>query len=263
MVITSKDNESVKHVRKLKDKKSRVEYKEYIVEGVKLIHEAIIMKANIKTIFVCDDCAESGAIGQKVLYEIAKYNCIYVSEIVFDTMTDVQTHQGILAVIGIPDSPKEINYNQDVILILDDIQDPGNMGTILRTADSCGLKQIVASSGSSDIYNPKVVRATMGAIFRINVIESDDILVTMKILKKHKFKVLATSLDTDKNIYDVEYKKVGIVIGNESSGVSRGVLQVADGKIKIPMLGRTESLNASVATAVILYEYVRQKLKKT
>lgn len=140
MVITSKDNESVKHARKLKDKKTRLEYQEYIIEGVKLIHEAIIMKADIKTIFVCDDCAESGSIDQKVLYEIAKYNCVYVKENVFDSMTDVQTHQGILAVIGITDTAKEIKYNEDVILIVDDIQDPGNMGTILRTADSVRTK---------------------------------------------------------------------------------------------------------------------------
>ena len=140
MVITSKDNENVKHARKLKDKKTRMEYKEYIIEGVKLIHEAIIMKADIKTIFVCDDCAESGAVDQKLLYEIAKYDCIYVSENVFDSITDVQTHQGILAIVGIADTPKEIKYNEDVILILDDIQDPGNMGTILRTADSVRIK---------------------------------------------------------------------------------------------------------------------------
>jgi len=144
MVITSKDNENMKHIRKLKDKKARMEYKEYVIEGVKLIHEAIIMKEDIREIVVCDDCVESGDIDQKVLYEIAKYNCLYVKENVFESITDVKTHQGILAVIGIKDVPKEIDYNEDLILILEDIQDPGNMGTILRTADSARVK---ASNG--------------------------------------------------------------------------------------------------------------------
>jgi len=121
---------------------------------------------------------------------------------------------------------------------------------------------VIVSKNSSDIYNPKVIRSTMGAIFRLNVIETPDILSTIKSLKKHKFKVYATSLNTDKSIYDVEYKKVGIIIGNESNGISEEVLKLADEKIKIPMIGKTESLNASVATGVILYEYVRQRLNK-
>ena len=136
------------------------------------------------------------------------------------------------------------------------------MGTILRTADSINLKQIIVSKGSADVYNPKVVRSTMGAIFRIKVIESDDLSKTIKEMKKHKIKVAATSLQTDKSIYDINYEKTAIVIGNEANGVSDKVLETVDEKIKIPMAGKTESLNASVATAIVLYEAVRQKMTK-
>ena len=101
----------------------------------------------------------------------------------------------------------------------------------------------------------------MGAIFRVNVIESDNLLDTLKNMKKHKYKIMATSLETENSIYDVDYNKKVIVIGNEANGVSQDILEYADEKIKIPMLGKTESLNASVATAVILYEYVRNKIK--
>ena len=101
----------------------------------------------------------------------------------------------------------------------------------------------------------------MGAIFRVNVIESEDLLQTLKNLKKHKYKIMATSLETNNSIYDVEYNKKVIVIGNEANGVSKNVLEYADEKIKIPMLVKTESLNASVATSIILYEYVRRKIK--
>lgn len=258
MVITSKDNEFVKHVKKLKEKKYREEYGEFIVEGIKMIDEAIKEDAKIKQIVVCEDCKNSGGIPKDLLYEIAKYYCIYVTEKVFTQMTDVSNPQGILAIIDKSENKEtQIDFKADLFLVLDDIQDPGNMGTILRSADSIGLKQILVSKGSSDVYNPKVVRSTMGAIYRVKVIECEDLIKTIKELKKHKINIYATDLKTDKSIYSVNYKKTAIVIGNEANGVSEGILNIADQRIKIPMLGKTESLNAAVATSIILYEAVR------
>lgn len=259
MVITSKDNEQIKHIRKLKEKKYRDEYKEYVIEGVKLIKEAIGEKANIKTIVACDDCVKNEEIDPKVMYEIAKYNCIYAEEKVFKSISDVQNHQGLLAVMS-KEEEEKIDFSEDIIVVLDDIQDPGNLGTILRTIDSAGLKQIIVSKKSGDVYNPKVVRSTMGAILRVNVIESENLVETLNLLKKHKYEIVATSLGTNKSIYDINYKKKAIVIGNEANGVSKKVLDLADEKVIIPMLGKTESLNAAVATGIITYEYVRQKL---
>ena len=260
-IITSKDNEIIKNIRKLKEKKFRDLNNEYIVEGIKMIKEAITEEAVIKLIVVCEENANSGSIDKKLLYEIAKYECIYVSKKVFDLISEVKTPQGILAVIEKDNSEDKIDYKQDVIVILDGIQDPGNLGTILRTIDSVGLNQVIVSKETADAYNPKVVRSTMGAIFRVNIIESENLIDTLKNMKKHKYKVMATSLETQNSIYDVEYNKKVIVIGNEANGVSQEILDYADEKIKIPMLGKTESLNASVATAVILYEYVRNKIK--
>lgn len=261
MVITSKDNEFVKHVKKLKEKKYREEYGEFIVEGIKMIEEAISEDAVIKHIVVCDDCKSQSMIPSELLYEIAKYDCIYVNEKVFNTMTDVTNPQGILAIIKkYPSEENQIDFKEDFFLVLDNIQDPGNMGTILRTADSINLKQILVSKGTADQYNPKVVRSTMGAIFRVKIIECEDLTKTLKELKKHKIQIYATDLKTDKSIYDVDYTKKAVVIGNEANGVSTEILNLADEKIKIPMLGKTESLNAAVATGVILYEVTRQKL---
>ena len=194
------------------------------------------------------------------LYEIAKCDCIYVNNNVFKYITDVSNPQGILAVIEKNSKNNKIDYNQDIILVLDDIQDPGNIGTILRTVDSIGLNQIILSDKCADIYNPKVVRSTMGAIFRVNAIESSNLIETLKELKKNDFEIVSTDLKTDHSIYDIEYKNIAIVIGNESNGVDGEILKISDKKIKIPMLGKTESLNASVATGIILYEYVRRKL---
>ena len=196
------------------------------------------------------------------MYEIAKYDCVYVTENILKTMSDVNAPQGILAIIGRNNQENKIDYNQDIIVALDDIQDPGNLGTILRTVDSVGLSQIIVSKKSGDVYNSKVVRSTMGAIFRVNVIESENLKDTIKEIKKHKFNVISTSLDTDKSLYDINLNKTVIVIGNEANGVSKEIQELSDTKIIIPMLGKTESLNASVATGIVLYEYVRQKISK-
>ena len=233
--ITSKDNSLVKHIKRLKEKKYRDEYGEYAVEGLKLIKEAIQENADIRHIVVCDGCDNSEMIESHLKYEMARLDFIYVPQNIFKLLSDVENPQGVLAVISKPNKESDINLNEDIILALDDIQDPGNLGTILRTADSVGLKQILVSKGTADAYNPKVVR---------------------------DYKVMTTSLKSKKTIFEVNYKKKIIVIGNEANGVSKEILNIADEKVIIPMLGKTESLNASVATGAILYEYVRQKLQK-
>lgn len=260
-VISSKDNEVVKLVRKLREKKYRDLENSYIIEGIKMLKEAIEEKALIKQIVICDDCEKSDLIPKELMYEIAKYECMYVTNKIFKYISEVQTPQGVLAIIEKNNKELNINYNEDIIVALDDIQDPGNLGTILRTIDSVGLKQVLISKGTADPYNPKVVRSTMGAIYRIKIVECKDLLETLKDVRKNKFKILVTSLDESKSIYNIKYNKKVIVIGNEANGVEQRIIDIADEKIKIPMLGKTESLNAAVATGVILYEYVRQKEK--
>lgn len=136
-----------------------------------------------------------GCTDQKLLYQIAKYDCIYVSSKVFDTLTDVVNPQGMMAIIEKNNGNHEINYEEELIIVLDGIQDPGNLGTILRTIDSVNLSQVILSKNSVDPYSPKVVRSTMGAIFRVKIIEAEDLIQTLKNIKKHKYKILATSLE--------------------------------------------------------------------
>ncbi len=259
-VITSKENEYVKHVRKLKDKKYRDEHHEFIVEGTKLVEEAIQEGMDIHKIIICEDCVEGGVIEQKTMYEIAKYPCMYVTEKILKHMTDVASPQGMLAVIHKEDKEEEIDFTQDVMLLLDGIQDPGNLGTMIRTADSCAMNQIIVSKDTADPYNPKVVRSTMGAIYRVKIIRVESLEKTIKQLQKRGIKVLGTSLQAEKSIYTIDYKKKAYVIGNEANGVKPEVLEACTELVKIPMLGRAESLNAAVAASVILYEEVRKKL---
>ena len=257
--ITSKDNSLIKHIKKLKEKKYRNEYNEYIVEGAKIIGEAIKENAKIKQIIICDGCEKDELIERHLKYELAKFDCIYVPQNIFKMLTDVENPQGVLAVIEKSNLDGAIHIHEDIIVALDDVQDPGNVGTILRTIDSVGLKQVLVSKGTADVYNSKVIRSTMGAIFRVNVIECEDLKQTLKALKED-FKVTVTSLDAKKSIYDIDYNKRVIVVGNEANGVSKDIQKLATEKVIIPMLGNTESLNVSIATGVILYEYVRQKI---
>ena len=260
--ITSKDNELIKHIRKLKDKKYRDESNEYVVEGVKLVEEAVKENAKIKQIIVCEDTTRTYEIPTHIMLEIAKYECISVSDKIFNIITQVTNPQGIMAIIEKNAQDAQIDYTQDIIVALDDVQDPGNLGTILRTVDSIGLNQIIVSKGTADAFNSKVVRSTMGAIFRIKIIEVENLAQAIKEMRKHHFKLMVTSLQTKNSIYDIDFNKKIIVIGNEANGVSKEIQDMADEKAKIPMLGRTESLNASVAAGVVMYEYVRQKLNK-
>ena len=261
-IITSKDNEIIKHIRKLKEKKYRDEYNEYVIEGVKIVEEAIKENAKIKQVIVCNDTTKTYEIPTHIMLEIAKFDCIYVSDKIFNYITQVTNPQGVMAIIEKQDENMQIDYNQDIIVMLDDVQDPGNLGTILRTVDSIGLNQIIVSKGTADSFNSKVVRSTMGAIFRLKIIEEDDLIKTIKELRKHHFKLLVTSLQTENSIYDIDFSKKIIVIGNEANGVSKEIQDLADEKAKIPMLGRTESLNASVAAGIVMYEYVRQKITR-
>ena len=260
--ITSKDNELIKHIRKLKDKKYRDESNEYVVEGVKLVEEAVKENAKIKQIIVCEDTTRTYEIPTHIMLEIARYECISVSDKIFNIITQVTNPQGIMAIIEKNIEKETIDFSQDIIVMLDDVQDPGNLGTILRTVDSIGLNQIIVSKGTADAFNPKVVRSTMGAIFRLKIIESENLAQTIREIRKHHYKLVVTSLQTENSIYDIDFNKKIIVIGNEANGVSKEIQEMADEKVKIPMLGKTESLNASVAAGIVMYEYVRQKISK-
>lgn len=254
-MITSKDNETVKEIKKLKDKKYRKN--KFIVEGTKMIEEAIKYNAKIELI-VYREGFDISSINTQVNDKNTK--TIEICENVFNTLTDVVSSQGILAIIRKEDTKQDIDYSQDFIIALDGIQDPGNLGTIIRTADAAGLKQIIVSKNTVDTYSPKVIRSTMGAIFRTNIIEVQNLAMELEKAKDNGLKIITTSLQTNKSIYDINYKKSIVVIGNEANGVSQEVRDISNEIVKIPMLGKAESLNASVSAAIMMYEYLRQSL---
>ena len=266
LVISSKENDTIKRIKKLKEKKYRDEFGKYIIEGIKIVYEAIENNADIDSIIICEELLNNNSTNSQLsdlknkLNQIGEDKKIYVTEEIIKILSDVVNPQGIIAVVE-KNNNSEIDYSKDLILVLDNIQDPGNLGTIIRTADSCNLNQIVITKETADPYNSKVLRSTMGAIFRVKIIESEDIVKKLIEMKEKGFEIVTTSLQTDNLIYDIDYNKKVVIIGNEANGVEKSVEDISDIKVKIPMLGKTESLNASVATGIILYEYVRKKIK--
>lgn len=252
MIITSKDNEIIKNIKKLKEKKYRLD--SYIVEGIKMVKEAISENQEIALIAIREDF--------KIDFDTQNIKTVTISNKIFNDISDVKTPQGILAVIK-KNQNNQIETNQEYILALDSLQDPGNMGTIIRTADSANINQIIINKTTVDPYSPKVIRSTMGAIYRTNIIEVEDLKATLKEMKSKGFQIITTDLKATQSIYDINYNnKTVVVIGNEANGVSQEILQTADKKVIIPMLGKTESLNASIAASIMIYEYVRQKIQK-
>lgn len=262
MEITSRKNPLIKEIKGLSRRKNREEMGLFLVEGIKLIEEAIDYSMSIKYIFYTDSIKNIKG-GEEILLRISSLNdieLILVSDEVFKDISDTKSPQGILGVLEqryekIEDLDIE---NMKKTLYLDGIQDPGNMGTIIRTADAFGFDCIFIKSGTVDPFGPKVVRATMGSIYRVPIYYLNDHIYELKKLKKQGYILYSTYLDGSTPIKDVDYNNRFIItIGNESLGVSDEVIEISDELIKIPMEGNAESLNAAIASSIIMYEASR------
>ena len=224
-----------------------------------MVKEAIENHESITNIILCEELISKNKVENIEYPNELKTKIEVVAENVFNSISDTVSPQGILAVV----KQKEVSDSQksNIIFALDDIQDPGNLGTIIRTLDAAGYQELILSQGTAEPYNPKVVRSTMGAIFRLRFINACNLKEKLKELQENGYKIVVTSLETDKYYYDLKFnEKLVIVIGNEARGVSKEIQELADKKVKIPMLGKTESLNAAVATSILAYEGVRQKV---
>ncbi len=249
-MITSKSNRQLKEIKKLMDfAKERKEQKLFVVEGLRMTREVpnhLLEKVYFSESFFesCDKVFVKGEEGKD--YDI-------VSDEIFKSLSDTVTPQGILAVVKQPEYQlKDVQGGK--ILVLDDIQDPGNLGTMIRTSEAAGVSGIVMSAGCADIFNPKVIRSTMGSIFRVPFIKAD-LLKAITQMKQEGYTVYGAALDGAVFYNKIAYgEKSAVVIGNEGNGISAKVLDAVDTKIKIPMAGKVESLNAAISAAVILYQ---------
>lgn len=251
--LTGKNNRILKLARSLQKKKDRIANGLYFAEGSRLVAEALRDRNDdVEFVIVTDEFCKRNKIllSSLDLTEKTVYN---TSESLFKEISSTETPQGIAAVIKIPLPSAPDLDNLGYVLVLDGISEPGNMGTIIRTAEAAGIDAIIMSKGCVDLYNPKVVRSSMGSIFRMNCITGADSTLLGK-LKKHGYTIAATALKDSAEIDSAKLDgKRALIIGSEAFGVSDEFLKFSDIKIRIPMEGMAESLNAAVAAGICMY----------
>ncbi|KGN03537.1 RNA methyltransferase [Clostridium novyi A str. 4570] len=255
-LIESKDNTLIKYLRKLRKKKYRVQEEKFLVEGFRFVEEAIKSTFQVSHVLIAESAIEK-CNSFNILNSVDENTkvCLVKDEILKE-LCETNNPQGIIAVV---DNKKiSIEDKNGFYILIDKVQDPGNMGTIIRSANASGALGVIVTKGTVDIYNDKTLRSTMGSIFKIPIIEDNDFEV-INDLKSKGFKLIVSSLDTENNFFDIDLtKKVIICVGNEGNGVSDEVYNLGDERVKIPMPGDAESLNVGVAASIMMYEVVRQ-----
>jgi len=255
--------EKLRQIYRLKTEKGRGKEEKFLIEGLRLCQEAFSSGWDVQLVFFSSEFGGSAA-GEKLIQQFSKKGTeiFRLKKKEIEKLTDTETPQGIMAVV----KKKKFTLSRDflkessLLLGLDSIRDPGNLGTMIRTADAAGADGVLLSKGCVELYNPKVVRSTMGSLFHLPVIESLDLPEVIPDLKKDGFRITVSEVHEGKDYTAVDYpEKTCLVIGSEASGISQQILNLADERVRIPIFGKAESLNASVAAGVFLYEMVRNK----
>ncbi len=251
--ITSSSNSKYKYVKSLTQKKMRKKYSEYTVEGIKSVNDALNSSKTVSSIFVSNTFYNSES------FNYPSNIPIYcVTDEIFPGMCDTKNPQGILACIKIENTNNFIPDTNKSYIYCDSINDPGNLGTIIRTADAAGFGGVLLSPDCVDLYSPKVVRSSMGSFFNTDIITD----ISHEMIKQYSnnFQLIGGALRENTSDYRVPDYKIPtiIIVGNEANGISDEILEICK-CVKIPILGKAESLNAGVAAAILMYEVVRQR----
>ncbi|MFW6257020.1 MAG: TrmH family RNA methyltransferase [Bacillota bacterium] len=258
-VITSKRNSHIKRLRKLYRARKRRKEEKFILEGSRIIEQAYQAGASFSELFLTPEF-ESDRLED--LLKNKSYDLKYVSPRILKEVTDTVSPQGVVAVVDKPHyEPEDIFQGQNnFVLTLDRIQDPGNMGTLIRTAAAVGVDGLIALKGCVDIYNLKVLRATMGALFSVPVLTRISREEFLDMFSSVPYDLVCTDAAGNDFYYEPEYEQpVNFVIGNEAQGISPELLARANYRVKIPLVGKMESLNAAVSGGIVLYDFLRKK----
>ncbi len=254
MIIDSLQNPKIKNVIKLHEAKYRKKQGLFLIEGEREIEMALASGINLQALFHCSDLTKNLlALDKRLIFEVSKK--------VFDKISFRENPDGFLAVAKVSECElKNIKLSScPLVLIAEAIEKPGNLGAIARTAEAIGLDVIILIDPKIDMYNPNVIRASQGAIFDVKIVRSNSKEV-LGWCQQNKIQIVATTAKAEKNYIEIDYKKpTAILVGSEDKGLSKQGLELSDERIKIPMQGKITSLNVSVATAVVLYEAVRQR----
>lgn len=256
-MITSNSNAQVKRLLQLQKKsKARNEEKVFLVEGLRMFSE--VPAERVQKVYISESLYNK----KKQELNLERFSVEILSDSVFQYVSDTKTPQGILCIVEQKkyDIEELLNIENPHFMVLDNLQDPGNLGTIVRTAEGAGVDAIFLSKGSVDIYNPKTIRSTMGSIYRMPVVYVENLLELLNAFKQRGIKSYAAHLD-GKNSYDKENYQSGtaILIGNEGNGLRDEIADSADVWVQIPMQGKVESLNAAIAASILMFEVYRQR----
>lgn len=254
--ITSKNNSIIKDTKKLfTSSKARYENHLFALEGARLCFDVLNSIYKVDSLFYTEELYErySSEIDALVLKADKSY---VISKEVAEKLSETKSPQGIFLLAKMPE--KNESFSSGKIIVLDNVQDPANVGAIIRSAEALGINGIVAYN-CCDIYNPKAIRASMGSVLRMNIDLTDDLEKLLTNMKENGFKVYSTvPASTATKITEISFDgNVACVIGNEANGVEEGIKAISDDLITIPMLGRAESLNASVAASITMWEMLR------
>lgn len=258
MELTGLQNPLVKAAAELKQKKYRQQRGEFLAEGLRTVEEAVAFKAAQQIFYTATEDERTLQLLEQAAAMQVKLVC--VSEAVMKKIADTETPQGIIAVCRMQEQTLEqLLASGKLLLVLDRVGDPGNIGTMLRTADAAGVGGIVLLKGTADIYAPKTVRASMGSLFHVPVLSGVAEQEFIDNAKKAGYQLLVTALDGADNLYQADLKgRLAFVMGNEAGGVSTTLLQQADKRVFIPMRGKAESLNVAMAAGIVMFEAMRR-----
>lgn len=265
-MITSTSNQQMKQISLLlKKSKERKNTKTFVVEGPRMVVEAPVER--LKAVYVAEgfeNNKENSVLVKELKDKCNKANAVYevVADNVFKSVSDTQTPQGIMAVVTMPEYSLEqlLSGNKTHLLILESIQDPGNLGTMVRTGEGAGVTGIIMNKTTVDLFNPKTIRSTMGSIYRVPFYVTEDLAGTMKDLQGKGISLYAAHLKGEHAYDEEDYTNAcGFLIGNEGNGLSDEIANLADTYIKIPMEGQVESLNAAISATLLMYEANRQR----
>lgn len=256
--ITSMSNQIIKEVRSLSNKKGRRTAQAILLEGFRLVKDALDSGAGVRYLIISDSFSQKEEL---FLSQRTNIKLLQVPDELFSRISEINSPQGILAVAEKPVyDKKEIISRVKRVIALEDIQDPGNLGTIIRSADACGFDAVLLSKDSVDPYNPKVIRSTMGSLFHIPVIIEENFYQALYELKSKNMLLAAADIKNALPCWQADMSEnVAIIIGNEGKGLSEKIIELVDITIMIPMPGKAESLNASAAASILIYECMRQK----
>ncbi len=266
-MITSKGNIQIKEIRLLRVAKHRQSRREYFIEGMRLVEEALHNPGQFRKV-VYSPRLENKAGGVRLLSaareKIQNAEWLYVSDEVMEKICDTQTHQGILAVLEMKErSWAEIHQKEGIVLLLHELQDPGNVGTIFRVAEAGGAAGVILSQDTLDPYNPKVVRASMGSLFRVPFMQDQDAGECLKELRSRGYRLWATTVQAGRPLWEMDFAKpTAVLFGQEGAGLPHALMAETDGLFTIPMAPGVDSLNVAMAAGLVIYEAFRQKRLK-